>query len=128
MTMLFVLEDSVQDLRAAEDAARVAGFDPVQAKASTTSAVSRLLRMLLDSSKLPDAFLIDLDLGQESGYELLSFRHSRPELSAIPAIVWTHLDSHHQQMCEVFGISEFVDKADGIESLETALAKVVHKH
>jgi len=127
MTMLFVLEDSVQELRAAESAAQAVGFDSIEAKVSSTAAVTRLLRMLLDSSKLPDALLIDLDLGQESGYDILSFRHARPELSAIPAIVWTHLDSHHRQMCEVFGISEFVDKEDGSEALKTALVKVLSK-
>ena len=96
MSVLFVLEDSVQDLRAAENAARSAGFDSVDAKISGEGALKSLSNMLLDSLKLPDAFLIDLDLGQESGYEILRFRQSKPELSAVPAIVWTHLDSHHR--------------------------------
>lgn len=126
MSVLFVLEDSVQDLRAAENAARSAGFDSVDAKTSGEGALKSLSNMLLDSLKLPDAFLIDLDLGQESGYEILRFRHSKPELSAVPAIVWTHLDSHHRQMCEVFGINAFVDKAEGSEALRTALTRVLH--
>jgi response regulator RpfG family c-di-GMP phosphodiesterase len=125
MAMLFVIEDSAKDLSAAEVAARTVGFTSVVKNASTDVAFKLLSTMLSDSSKLPDAFLIDLDLGHESGYEILRLRHATPTLSRIPAVVWTRFYTNHQEMCEVFGINQFVHKGDGIEALKTALHKMI---
>jgi hypothetical protein len=42
----------------------------------------------------PDAFVIDLDPGLESGYEILRLRHSRLQWQSIKVIVWTMLGEH----------------------------------
>lgn len=122
MAMLFVVEDAAKDLWSAEDAARTVGFTSIIGYTSSEAALKMLSTMLSDFLKLPDAFLIDLDLGQDSGYEILRFRHATPKLSRIPALVWTRLDGHHQHMCAVFGITRFVDKGDGLQALREALA------
>lgn len=69
MSILFVVEDSAKDLWSAEDAARGAGFTSIVGHATVDAVLKRLSTMLKDGSKLPNAFLIDLDFGQESGYE-----------------------------------------------------------
>ena len=125
MPMLFVVEDSVRDMRTVEDAARSVGFRAVIGDRTVRGAITRLSTTASDSSVLPAAFLIDLDLGDESGYEFLRFRHNKQELARIPAVVWTHLDTHHQELCDLFGIQEFVDKGDGLEALTSALRKVL---
>jgi len=119
MARLFILEDCAQDARVAEAVARSVGFDEVLGHLSVNAAVTRLLASLSGASALPDAFLIDLDLGAESGYEVLRLRHGNPKLARIPAIVWSRLDHHHQELCEVFNIRQFVDKGRGTEALKS---------
>jgi hypothetical protein len=84
----------------------------------------RLSRALDCSSTLPDALLIDLDMGQDSGFEIHRFRYETPAILKLPALVWTHLDARNRSFCELFHISNYVDKADGIEALREALSKV----
>jgi len=125
MSVLFVLEESVLDMRIAEAAALSAGFTPVTGQLSAHVALSRLLATLTNSAPLPDAFLIDLDLGHQSGYDVLRLRHTNLQLRRIPAIVWTRLDQHNKELCEIFDITGFVDKDDRVDSLVSALKRVV---
>jgi CheY-like chemotaxis protein len=51
---------------------------------------------------LPDLILLDLDLGPESGYEILRIRYSSPHLARIPVVIWTQLGLDNYEVCVLF--------------------------
>lgn len=119
--LLLVVENDAKDLRNAAETARAAGFAEVEAKTSPYAARIYLEDRLANGPSLPDAILLDLDFGVESGYELLRFWHSTPRLRAIPLIVWSILGEEQKQMCNLFKVNRYVGKWEGTEALESAL-------
>ena len=73
MEPLLVLEDNAEDLRIATDIALKAGFSDVLAQTSSKMAEVFLANAIEDRKPLPEAMILDLDLGGESGIELLRF-------------------------------------------------------
>jgi DNA-binding response OmpR family regulator len=65
--------------------------------------------------------VLDLDLGYESGFELLRFWHSNPQLAKVPVVVWTILGDHYREICGMFKVAAYIDKGDGLAELRKAL-------
>lgn len=122
--LLLVVENEPKDLKSAADSARAAGFREVEGKTSPYAGRIYLEDRLVNGPKLPDAIVLDLDFGIESGYELLRFWHSTPTLRAIPLIVWSILGEEQKQMCGLFKVNKYVGKWEGNEALQDALREV----
>lgn len=122
MTRLLIVEDQSQDLLAAVQVARSAGFEYVDARQSVPAARELLQRGLQRKVPLPDVLILDLDLGSDSGFELIRFcRKSR--LGRIPTIVWSVFDDK-RGICRMLGIDAFVSKSDGPAGLREALGSL----
>ena len=87
--------------------------------------VQYLEAFLRGDSPRPSAIVVDLDLGFESGYELLRLRYSRSLLRNIPTIVWTHLDESARDVCELFDVNAIVFKWEGAAKLSEALEEII---
>lgn len=122
--LLLVVENEPKDLKSAADSARAVGFIEVEGKTSPYAARIYLEDRLANGPKLPDAILLDLDFGVESGYELLRYWHSTPRLRVIPLIVWSVLGEEQKQMCALFKVKKYVGKWEGREALQEALEEV----
>lgn len=122
---LLVVEDEAKDMRHAADSARLVGFANVEARNSPKAAQVFLEDRLATGSQLPDAILLDLDFGYDSGYELLRYWHSNPKLREIPLVVWSILGDEQRQMCELFKVKKFVGKWESSEVLQDALKSIV---
>lgn len=125
MKTLMLVDDRPNDLRMAADAARELGIVDVTAQNSILRARQYLEKGLEGEVPLPDGIVLDLDLGYESGFELLRFWHSSPRLSAIPILVWSVLDNE-KQICELFKIKSFVSKWEGLKAFREALAQLAN--
>ena len=121
---LLLVEDDPKDARLAEKAAREVGIVDVDAHTSVQSAQICLEKGLREEIPLPDAIVLDLNLGYESGYELLRFWHRTPRLAKIPVIVWSVLGDDQRQMCELFKVNAFVAKWEGSEAFREALGNL----
>jgi DNA-binding response OmpR family regulator len=119
---VLIIEDQPNDLRMAAAAAQESGFTSVEARTSMTAAREYLEKALAGAYALPQAIILDLDLGQESGFELLRFWHSEPELAKVPIVIWTILGDHYRTVCEMFKVRGYVDKALGTAGLRKALS------
>lgn len=117
---LLVVEDQPQEIKLAASAAKSIGIADVEARTSIRSARDYLDGGLRGERDLPDGIVLDLDLGYESGYELLRHWHSTPRLAAIPLIVWSIL-GEQREMCSLFNVARFVGKWEGEEALRDAL-------
>ena len=123
MPLLLVLADRAIDRRKAVKLGESAGFTEFVTKEFASDTQIYLEKALNDLTPLPDAMLVDLDLGIESGFEVLRYWRENPRLAAIPVIVWTVMEA--REICTLFGVHRFVAKDDDAglsEALETALA------
>jgi CheY-like chemotaxis protein len=124
MKRLLVVEDQQQDLQIAANAARALGIAEVDARTSSSGARAYLESGLEGQGPLPDGIVLDLNLGHESGYEVLRYWHRHPELSKIPMMVWTVLADEQREMCKLFKVSNFVAKWEGEAAFREALANL----
>ena len=122
---LLVIEDDAKDLRMADEAAKAVGFHEVEARVSVEAARKYLEKGMEEENSLPDGIVLDLDLGYESGYELLRFWHKTPQLRSIPLVVWSILGPEHADMCKMFKVNSYVSKWEGSEAIRNALAGLV---
>jgi CheY-like chemotaxis protein len=124
MPRLLIVEDHRKDARVAGDIAASVGFSDVEICDTLRSAVCHLEHGLNDPLALPDAIIVDLDLGIESGFDLLLFRHNSPRLMQIPMIVWTGLGDENGGVCELFHVTATIYKWEGPDKLREALANL----
>jgi CheY-like chemotaxis protein len=128
MTRILVVEDQASDLHIASQAAQAAGFQEVEARTNVQAAMLYLTTGIRGESALPDCIVLDLDLGYESGYELLRFWHSTPELKGIPLLVWTILGEEQREICNLFKVSNYVSKWEGANAIRDALKQILDSH
>jgi CheY-like chemotaxis protein len=124
MRRLLLVEDLQKDLQFAADTAYSLGITEVDARTSSTAARAYLEKALDGEAPLPDGIVLDLNLGYESGYELLRFWHRTPELSKIPIIVWSVLGDEQRDMCKLFNVNSFVGKWEGAAAFREALSSL----
>lgn len=124
MTRLLLVEDQPNDLHIAAETARSVGISTIEARTSSQAARAYLEKGLEGELPLPDGIVLDLDLGYESGYELLRYWHSTPGLAKIPLIVWTLLGEEQREICNLFKVSGYVSKWEGIAAFREALSKL----
>ncbi len=126
MPSLLLLEDNASDLRNAAQIAHRAGFTEFEVYRFAEDAQLFLEKGMRGESRLPDAMVIDLDLGMMgSGFELLRFWHGNPQVKQIPVIIWTLMDTHEREICDIFGVTHFVGKYEGPEALFKAVASII---
>src|ERR1700757_440360 len=124
MRHLLIVEDQPTDVRIAADIAQELGFTAIEARTTASAAKVYLEKAIEGNAPLPDLILLDLDLGYESGHELLRFWHSNPGLTGIQMIVWTVLGTEQQEMCRLFNVSAVVPKWEGAAALKRVLGSV----
>lgn len=122
MKRLLLVEDQEKDLQFAANTARSLGITEVDARTSSTAARAYLEKGLEGSGPIPDCIVLDLNLGYESGYEVLRFWHRTPELAKIPVMVWSILGDEQREMCKLFNVKSFVAKWEGEQAFREALA------
>jgi CheY-like chemotaxis protein len=121
LNRLLVVENEPKDLKFAAETARAVGFEEVEARSLLPAARDVLEKGLRGERPLPDCIVLDLDLGYESGYELLRLWHSTPRLSSIPVIVWSVMGEEQREMCNLFKVTSFVGKWEGPAAFREAL-------
>ena len=124
MRELLLIDDTSGDLKKAAYVAESVGFDKIHIRSSVPAASALLDEGLAGKSTLPDAIVLDLDLGLDSGFELLRKWHSTPRLAAIPILIWSVLDEH-RELCELFKITSYVSKWEGMEAFREKLQQLV---
>jgi CheY-like chemotaxis protein len=119
--VVLIIEDQPSDLKIAANAAERSGFSVVEARSSSGAAKAYLEKGLEGTRPLPDAIVLDIDLGHESGFELLRYWYGDPRLSKIPLFVWTILGQQYEEMCQMFKVKGYIHKGDGGSALRSAL-------
>ncbi len=121
MEHVLIVEDQASDIRAVADLAKSLGATHVEARASASAAIVYLESALEGKTILPDVMIVDLDLGYESGFELLRFWHANAGLANSRLIVWTIMGAEQMEICQLFKVTAIVSKADGLAALKNAI-------
>ena len=108
----------------AASVAKSLGIGEIEAYSNTGRAMLSLEKGLSGQGPLPDGIVLDLDLGIESGYEILRYWRSTPALSRIPVVVWSVVEEQ-RELCQLFRVNSFVCKSEDIGALRKALAQLV---
>jgi CheY-like chemotaxis protein len=117
---LLLVDDRPNDLRIAAEAARDLGITEISTQTSAMKARLHLEKALEGEVPLPDGIVLDLDMGHDSGFELLRFWYSTPRLATIPVLIWSVMD-REKQICELFKVKSFVSKWEGPKALREEL-------
>lgn len=123
MRQALIVEDTAKDAKVAVDVLRKLGAAKIQVCDNIPSAVVQLREVLEDRRDSPDLVLLDLSFPNDSGFEVLRLWKSNPKLQKIPVIVWTGMGETEQKICNYFGVTKVVQKWEGAQGLQTALAE-----
>ena len=124
MTQMLIVEDQPTDVRIAADVAQALGI-AVEARTSASAAKLYLDAGIEGKHALPDLILLDLDLGYESGHEVLRFWHGHPKLTGTRMIVWTVMGEAQQALCRLFNVTAVVPKWEGADALKRMLKSLI---
>lgn len=121
MAQILIVENDPRDVQFAAQCAVQCGFSEVVRSSSAEAAQILLEKTRSAEGTLPDAILLDLDLGLESGFDLLRVRYETSWMMEIPLVVWTRLAGDNEKYCGVFKVQGYVQKSAGEYGLYKAL-------
>jgi chemosensory pili system protein ChpA (sensor histidine kinase/response regulator) len=103
---VLVVDDSISVRRVVSNLIRGAGWTPLAAKDGLEA-----LEIIQQSTVLPDAILVDIEMPRMDGYELMATLRAHPAYRRIPLIVLTSRagDKHRQKAFSV-GATDYVVK------------------
>ena len=122
MGQVLIVEDNVTDIKNAAAVLKSMGVEDVIAVNTVARAVMHLQNAVDGLGDPPYLVLLDLDFARESGFEVLRFWKSHPELKATQIVVWTSMGETEMQLGRYFGV-EVVAKGPGAKELNDALKK-----
>jgi DNA-binding response OmpR family regulator len=121
---VLILEDDLNDLLMATRIARRAGFEEIETLANLEQAIKVIEQGLRGERLLPEAVILDLNLGYDSGYEFLRHWRSIWKQVNIQIVVWSALGEWNQDLCAPFHVDAYVSKGEGEAALSRALQQL----
>jgi len=118
---VLVVDRNPKHLSLAAKTVRAAGFPAIEVRDSYESARSWLEGRLEAHLPPPHVMILDLDLGLDSGYDLLRLWYVTPAWSNMHVIVWTDLPEDNREICELFNVDFYIAKWEGAAALQKAL-------
>jgi CheY-like chemotaxis protein len=124
MQRVLIIEDNAADVYQATSILQRLGITDIHAITSVAFAIEYLRDIIEGKKKPPDLVILDLEFGKESGFEVLRFWKSAPQLKDVRFIVWTVMGELEQKMSRLFGV-EVVPKHSGAQELKRAIDPLV---
>src|ERR1700749_2537646 len=121
-----VIDDNKDDLFIATRLLNRLGIKDVTQFSRIPEAIVFLEDIAEDIRPCPDLIVLDLNVGHDSGFEVLRLYKSNPKLQSCDIIVWTGSGAIEKELCEHFGV-ECVRKSEGDSALVAAISKHLKK-
>ena len=119
---VLICEDVFLDQRESLSALQEIGIVQVRMAATVNEALETLREIDRGERSKVDLILLDLNLGRESGFEILRLWKTSPQLQKIPVVVWTGVkEPSFKEICNHFGVKSFVMKYEGRKALQKAV-------
>jgi CheY-like chemotaxis protein len=120
MAKVLIVEDQAADAHLAADVVRSLGISDIEAR-STAGSAKVYLEAAMEKNEAPDVIVLDLDLGYDSGHEVLRYWHTHRGAHKPHMVVWTVMGKEQQEMCKLFNVDAVVPKYEGAEGLASAI-------
>ena len=127
MKRVLLIEHNPPDIQQATSVLQKLGIKDVHVITSALLAIEYLRDISEKRRAIPDVMLLDLDFGKESGFEVLRYWKSTPELKGIQVIVWTIMGDLERQMSELFGVRHVVSKHESPKELQRVLREIIEE-
>lgn len=126
MSKVLVLEDLDSDAHLIKSVLGKFGPYEIVLFDHAQRAIDFLSDQLRTRSELPALIVIDLNLANSSGYELLRFYHATSSLKHVPLVVWSVMDGENdKKLSEWMGAKKLVSKNSGPATLRKSLASLL---
>ena len=123
MSQVLVLEDLDSDVRELQATLRELGDFELRTFRAASQAVEHLSSTLERNQEKPKLIVVDLNLSDSSGYELLRFYHAHQEFHDTPLVVWSVLDGEtDKKLTGWMGAKKLISKNSGPTTLKKSLA------
>jgi len=126
MARVLIVEDQAADAHFAADVVRSLGISEIEAR-STAGSAKAYLEAAFEDNTAPDLIVLDLDLGYDSGHEVLRYWHTHRGARKPRMIVWTIMGKEQKEMCQLFNVDAVVPKQEGAEGLASAIKSLAPK-
>lgn len=123
MSQVLLVEDLDSDLRELQAALREIGNFELRSFRAASQAVEHLSSTFVEGGEKPKLIIVDLNLPNSSGYEVLRYYHSHPECQETPLVVWSVMDDEtNQKLTSWMGAKKLISKSSGPTTLKKSLA------
>ena len=123
MPQILMVEDLDSDVRELQATLREFGDFELRSYRAASQAVEHLSSTLQEGKEKPKLIIVDLNLPNSSGYELLRYYHSHPSCHEIPLVVWSVMDGEtDQKLTTWMGAKKLISKNSGPTTLKKSLA------
>ena len=124
--VVLLIEDDASDSDICAEALHELGYDGVQLITHLMQAEQHLDDIVASLTGPPDAIVLDLGLGADSGFAVLRKCHAEPKLQAVPILVWTkHSDDLAETFSTYLGAQDFLVKSNNGQALREALKRLL---
>ena len=120
---VLVVDDDVPTLNLMREAVEQAGYKSV-AESNSTKVID-----LIENIKL-DLAIIDLDMPEINGVELIELIKSKPQFSNLPIIIYTGKENYEEDLQRIDGLFENLmhKKSTNIEALQDAINAMINRY
>lgn len=94
---VLLVEDKTSDSDRCRAVLHQMGYDGVQLITNLELALEYLEDVLDNLTNPPDAIILDLGLGYDSGFDILRKCNAHPKLRKVPILVWTKQADAHSE-------------------------------
>ncbi len=124
--VILLIEDQAHASDSCTEALHELGYNGVQLITSLGAAEQHLDDIVSNLTGPPDAIVLDLGLGLDSGFAVLRKCHAEPKLQQVPILVWTkHTDALAKTFSGYLGAKDFLVKSDDRVELSEALRRLL---
>jgi CheY-like chemotaxis protein len=124
--VILLIEDEAKFSERCAEVLHELGYDGIQLITSLGAAEQHLEDIVSNMTAAPDALVLDLGLGLDSGFAVLRKCHSEPKLQNVPILVWTkHTDTLAKTFSDYLGAKDFLIKSSDKRKLREALKRLL---
>lgn len=123
---ILLVEDDSADSDYCRHVLHEMGYSGIQLVTSVDTAKDYLEDVINKLTHPPDAIVLDLGLGYDSGFEVLRKCHASPKLKDVPILVWTKRDdAQTEAFSRKLGAKDFLVKSDDRVELRKTLTTLL---
>jgi CheY-like chemotaxis protein/signal transduction histidine kinase len=120
---ILVVDDDVPTLNLMKEAVEQAGFKPV-AQSDSTKVLDMINNLNLDLA------IIDLDMPEINGVELIELVKSKEQFKNLPIIIYTGKESYEEDIKRIDGLFEnlLLKSSTNIEDLQNSITEMINRY